>query len=234
MGKLLKITRDFKQDDFQTHELNWLKRCLSNELKGRISEDKIIFTPKKSYLMCTPSKEVRKDVPSRFLENKLLVESVSEQKLHNEFFVSLEVLFWYIENVNDVRGYKKLIDPLFYEVFHGDHVDYDKSKKGYRVLDKHLAKVLKGRTPIEKTVFIGYLRFLRLLKEKIVPPLGTINQELKDGIMKHLGLTQASRGSFGMVAHRQLLGVCWNCGDDDVLPNGLCSDCDEYWDEKTR
>ncbi|MBE0527414.1 MAG: hypothetical protein IH631_10755 [Candidatus Thorarchaeota archaeon] len=234
MGKLLKVTRDFNLDDFLAHELNWLKRCMSKELKGKISEDKIIFTPKGSYLKCIPSKEVMKDVPTRFLESKLLVESISEQELHNGFFVSLDVLFWYIQNVSDVWGYKKLTDPLFYEVFYGEHIDYDKPKKGYRILDKHLEKVCKGWAPIEKTLFIGYLQFLRLLKDKTVPPLSIIIEELKKGTMKDYGLTKASKESFGKMAHRQLLGVCWNCGDDAVLPNGLCRDCDEYWDEKTR
>ena len=232
--KLPKITRDFKIDEFLNHELNWLKRCIPNELKGRISEEKIIFTSRGSYLICIPSKELKKDVPDRFVEGKLLVTSISEQKLHNGFFVILELVFWYIENINDIWGYKKVVDPFFYEVFYGNHVDYNKSKKAYAVLEKHLTKVLKKWKPIEMTLFIGYLQFLRLFKKPTVPPLGTIHLELKQGITKQVGLTKASKETFGKVAHRQLLGVCWKCGDDDVLPNGLCSDCDEYWDEKTK
>ncbi|MGY5878722.1 MAG: hypothetical protein RTV31_00670 [Candidatus Thorarchaeota archaeon] len=234
MAKKLEITRDVEQDELLKHELDWLRRCLSKEFKGRISEDKIVFAPKGSYLICIPSKVLMKDIPTRFLDSKILVSSISKQKIHKGLFMKLNLIFWYFENVTDVWGYKKLIDPLFYEVFYGDHVDYDKSKKGYSVLDKHLTKVLKGWKPIEKTLFIGYLQFLALFKKSTVPPLGTIYKELKDGITKHIGLTKASKESFGKVAHRQLLGVCWKCGDDDILPNGLCKDCDEYWDEKTR
>ncbi|MHA1928559.1 MAG: hypothetical protein ACTSV2_08270, partial [Candidatus Thorarchaeota archaeon] len=211
MDKNLEITRDLKQTELRKHELTWLKKCLSSELKGGISEDKITLAPKGSYLICTPSNELMKDIPARFIESKILVTSISGRKLHNGCFMKLDLVYWFFENVNDVWGYKKLIDPLFYEVFYGNHVDYDKSKKGYKVLDKHLTKVLKGWKPIEKTLFIGYLQFLVLFKKSTIPPLGTINQELKDGTTKHLGLTKASKDSFGKFAHRQLLGVCWNC-----------------------
>ena len=230
----LKISRDLKKDAFLEHELNWLKRCMKDEFTGKVSEDKIIFSSEGTYLACITTKELKKDTPARFLDNELFVESVSGHKLHGGFFIKLDLFYWYIDNVKDVWGYKKLTEPLFHEVFYGDHADYDESKKAYRVLDKHLTKVLKGWTPIEKTLFIGYLQFLRLFKDKTVPPLGTMNQEIKDGITEQIGLTEASKESFGKMAHRQLLGVCWNCGDDAVLPNGLCRDCDEYWDAKTR
>ena len=112
---------------------------------------------------------------------------------------------------------------------------YDKSNEGYRLLDSHLNNVFKRWPAIKKTLFIGYLAYLGLLEAPTVPPLDTIYEGLKDKSLKFFGLTLASKEAFGKVGHREILGVCWNCGDTiEDARSGLCSDCYDYWDDKTR
>jgi len=237
MKERLENLRDLKQKEFRKNELSWLKTCVLGEIKKGISKENIIFTANQdttdTYLRIP--RKFLKNTPSRFLKSDLVVKSVPGKELEKGIFVKLELLYWVLENIEDIWGFMKLMDPLFYEVFHGEYTDYDESEVGYRVLDKHLKKVSKGWNAIKKTLFIGYLCYKRLLQKSTVPTLATINEGLKDKTLNYFGLTIADKQAFGKVTHRTILGVCWNCGDtiEDVR-SGLCIDCFDYWDEKTR
>ncbi|MHA1480144.1 MAG: hypothetical protein ACTSQZ_01805 [Candidatus Thorarchaeota archaeon] len=229
--------RDLKPFELTKNELDWLDKCFLPEFKKGIPERKIIFTTLKgkhlTYVMI--SENLIKDAPSRFLKSNLLVKEIPGIKGKSGLFVNVDLLYWYIQNRHDIWNYKNLADRFFYEVFYGAHTDYDKSAEGYRVIAKQLLKIFKVKRSIKKTLFFGYLYFLRLFQKSTILPLVTINKGLKDKTLKYLGLTEASTEAFGKVSHRERLGECWNCGgtiEHDY--SGLCSSCYDYWDEKTR
>ncbi|MHA1637755.1 MAG: hypothetical protein ACTSUB_07045 [Candidatus Thorarchaeota archaeon] len=237
MKTQLQNLRDLKPDEFKKTELKWLKAYILGEFKVGVLEEKISFSnlPDAHLIYLKVSKNLMRSTPLRFLRSELLLTDLPGKELKIGPFMKLDLLYWYDDNIDDIWGYKKLMDPLFYEVFHGENTGYDESAVGYRVLDTHLKKVSKGWKPFEKTLLIGYLCYMRLLKKATVPSLESINEGLKDKTLKYFGLTKADTQSFGKVTHRGILGVCWNCGDtiEDVR-SGLCKDCLDYWDEKTR
>jgi hypothetical protein len=192
----LMVSSDLKRSDLRNYELNWLSRCFRDELREKITESRIAFLDEEIYLICHPSKNIRKNMPSRFLENDLFINSIRDIKLHNGLFVKINLLYWYFHNVIDVWSFKTTKNSLFNEVFLGDNVEYEEVKKGYRVLDVHLEKVRQDWTPIEKTLFIGYLQFLNLLEDETVPHLIDVIEEIKKGTMKDYGLVKGIKKSF--------------------------------------
>ncbi len=234
MEKILKIERDLKKSEFTKSELKWLETCIQAEFKKGIQEKRIIFSnhqgKHQTYFL---SRMGRKRAPSRFLKSNLLFTIVPGKEVKRGFIVKLDLLYWYLDNMYDLWDYKELAEPLFDQVFRVNP-NYIESQIGYQVRDAHLTAVALNWGATEKTLFIGYLLYLRLLQNSTVPPLVAINEGLKKKTLESFGVTIACREAFGMVTHREILGVCWNCGDPIECANGLCSDCDDYWDRKTR
>ncbi|MDF1540727.1 MAG: hypothetical protein P1Q69_17660 [Candidatus Thorarchaeota archaeon] len=164
----------------------------------------------------------------------MIVQGPNEMISETGTFVKLDLFYWYIENINDLWGFKKLMDPLFHNVFYRAQ-DYDSEGAGWKVLVEHLKMVTKGWRTIKRTLLVGYMYYLNLFQETTIIPLETINRGLKDKSLKGVGLTEANAGSFGKTTHYEILGTCWNCGDEiEDERSGLCMDCLDYWDRKTR
>jgi hypothetical protein len=237
LKKRLENLRDLKPKDFKKSELKWLNACILDEINEGVLEEKLIFSniQDEHHIYLRISRTLMRKAPIRFLRSNLVLKDLSGNDPKSGPYVKFDLLYWYDDNIGTIWDYKKLMDALFHNVFHGENSDYDESGVGFRVLDKHLEKVSKGWSSIEKTILIGYLCYMRLLKHATVLPLASINEGLKDKTLKYFGLTIADKKSFGKVTHREILGVCWNCGDaiEDVR-SGLCDDCLDYWDRKTR
>ena len=98
--------RDLKSFELTKNELDWLDKCFLPEFKKGIPERKIIFTTIKdvhlTYVMI--SQNLIKDAPSRFLKSNLLVKEISGTKGKSGLIVNLDLLYWYIQNIDDIWG----------------------------------------------------------------------------------------------------------------------------------
>ena len=121
--KRLENLRDLKPSEFKKTELKWLKTCIEDELKEGVLEEQVILSnlQDEHEIYLRISKALMRNAPVRFLRSNFLLKNLPGKELRRGPFVKFDLLYWYDDNIDDIWGYKKLMEPLFHDVFYGEN-----------------------------------------------------------------------------------------------------------------
>ncbi len=241
MTEQLRDLQSIKKEELLPEEVEWLNSFIKYAFRKKVTKRDIVFTKDNDTDLTyfrIPYQELleleNKQIPNKFLETNIITTTIPENDTEEGYFAKIELVYWCFKNVKDVFGFYEILDTIFGRVMFGDLVRYDKQAKGYKVQPKHLEKRYGKWSAIRKTLLIGFAVFLGLFQRTTVPPLVEIYEGLKNKTLKLIGLSKADREAFGKTAHYQKLNLCWNCGWEINAPGGLCKDCYDYWDERTK
>ncbi|MFW9921950.1 MAG: hypothetical protein ACFFDW_01530 [Candidatus Thorarchaeota archaeon] len=236
----LKDTYNLEPQSLTQLESDWLKKFIKFSFSKDLKSKDFIFTTQDgkqlTYFVISPeflAENNEELVPSKFLREKYILKGIPGLKRDNEYFIEIGFIYWYFEKIDDILDFFEIWNELFYSVF-ADRNNYDKERQGYKVLLENFQPQFARWSNIRKTFLIGFGVYIGLFQRETVPSLEEIFLGLKNHSLQLIGLSKAHGGSFGMVSHYGILRRCWNCGDMIDAPGGLCSDCYDYWDEKTK
>ncbi|NHJ87431.1 MAG: hypothetical protein FK734_18355 [Asgard group archaeon] len=238
----LKDTFNLKPGDLSPHEKEWLKDFIRFSFRKFVKPKDFIFITHNgdhlTYYLISPEflKEYNEQsIPRKFLREKYIIKSIPALNRVDEYFVNICFIYWYFDQIDDCLDFREIWNELFYPVFGGGDIYYDREVRGYKVLLEHFDHRLVARwSAIRKMFLIGFGVYIGLFQRETVPSLEEIFLGLKNNTLQLIGITKAHGGSFGMVSHYGKLKLCWNCGNMIDAPGGLCEKCYDYWDERTK
>jgi len=241
MTKQLGDIKSLKQKELTVKEVEWLYKLLNLAFKKNVTEKNIVFTNDNDTELTFYhiSQQIMNELgvqsfPDRFLQNEFITLGIPGQERDGEYFARIELVYWYFKYINDILGYKDILERFFGGVIYGKKSKYNKSAKGYWILRKHLEGKINQWSAIRKTFLLGFAIYLKLIQEESILPLSRIYDAIKNKSLNRLGITVASDEQFGMAGHYSGLGLCWHCGFIEVMYGGLCRECSEYWDKRTK
>jgi len=233
--------QSLKQGELTVQEIDWLYQFMKLAFKKNVTEKDIVFTKNNDTHLTFYSISNKilnalntQSVPERFLQSKFIILGVPDIDREEKYFVRIELIYWYFKHIIDIFDYKEILERIFSRALYGTDLSYNKRAKGYRVSIKHLKKGYGRWSVIRKTFLLGYASYLGLFKEATVLPLVRIYEGLKNKSLKQIGLLDATDEQFGQSGYYSRLGLCWHCGFTKVTNSGLCRDCSEYWDKRTK
>ncbi|MHA1442048.1 MAG: hypothetical protein ACTSPK_09325 [Candidatus Heimdallarchaeota archaeon] len=241
MHKDFNSDKYFRKADLTENEILWLTKFMKLSFKERIKENDVTFSKTRTQEKITITlPQISIDylngqiIPKRFLKKSSIMKITSDDNKNEAYILNVEMLYWFLDIIDDFLSYKDTLDSIYIEAFGGTNKKYDDKNKGFKIMLKHLEKICKSWKPIEKTILLGFANYLGLFQKGTFPSLGKVLEGIKNNTIKSFGLTQANKEAFGRMFHREQLHLCWNCGDSVKTKGALCKDCAEYWDEKTK
>ncbi|MHA1557168.1 MAG: hypothetical protein ACTSPM_09575 [Candidatus Heimdallarchaeota archaeon] len=230
-----------KPKDLTIQEIKWLIKLMELAFRNNVERRDIVFAKQnKTHVTFyrIPHGVLddlgNQSIPKRFLQKEFITLGIPGQEREEEYFARIELIYWYFKHIKDIFDYKDILERFFGRVIYGDRSKYNKRAKGYWILRMHLEEEVGRWSAIRKTFLFGFAIYLKLIQESSILTLSRIYDAVKNKSLNRLGITEASDEQYGMSSHYSKLGLCWHCGFIEVSEGGLCRECSEYWDKRTK
>ena len=147
-----------------TEEIKWLKKIVKKIKNRLLTENNLIFLEKNNqsvYIHFNYTEN--KQPPIKFLCFLLIKPHLKKSATESEFHINSDLIYWYLDNIDDVLNYKDILNKIFITCF--GEGSYSYNLKGYKLYHSHMNKHCKKWTPIEKILLLGFAIYLKLFKK---------------------------------------------------------------------